>query len=399
MEQFEKIYQNIKGFLSKEFNIENYNEIELVFEKLNGLSNDIYLVKIFNKSTNEMVHEIIYRKFGEMGDLLDREQEGRIISSLAEQGVSPKIYETDNKTYRIEEFISNAETLDKSVLKENEIIDRIIQILVSYTLISGVYSYNIHSDQLCQDYKINIDPNVNSSHVRSQQRITQNMFDMCMKDMYEKAKLNLDKFSGNFKKKYNKFLNQEVYSKFEKLKQVISNYNDLFTKIFPKNGFFVLNHNDVHRLNLLLSNNKEKIIILDHEYAALNLIGIDIVNYMIETNFDYTIKQHPYYEFKADDIDFEYYFEIFKSFINKFELAHSGVLEGELGKKKFEKMKTFKYFLRLVCVISLFWLLYSAIYLDFEAFSAQKTFDYFSHAADRIFIFEKAYKKLATLNI
>jgi thiamine kinase-like enzyme len=395
MEHFEKIYKNLQDFISKYLSEKNYNELELTFEKMNGLSNDIYLVKIYDKTTNEMVHEVIYRQFGEISDLVDRELETSIIENLSSKGLTPKIFETDGKSYRIEEFISNSNTLERDEIKEDDIIERIIQILVSYTMISGVYNYRVKSKLFSQEYQIEIDQELSSKF--NYQRISQNMFDMCMKDMYTKAKTNFEKFSHKFEKKYKKFLDKEVFAKFEKIKFYIENYNEVFSKIFPKNGFLVLCHNDVHRLNLLLTNDKEKMFILDHEYAALNQIGNDIVNYMIESNFDYTLKNYPYFQFSAEEINFDNYFEIFKNFLNKFECAHSNLFKEEENRKKFEKMKSMKYFLRLVCVISLFWLLYSVIYCEFDSFIGQKTFDYYQHALDRIFIFEKAYAKLQSL--
>jgi thiamine kinase-like enzyme len=394
MDHFEKIYNNLKSYINNTFSDMNCNEIELSFEKLNGLSNDIYLVKMFDKTSQETVHEVIYRQFGEISDLVDRELEQRIIDSLSTKSLSPKILQTDGSSYRIEEFVSNASTLTKDCLQEDYVIERIIQILMAYTMISGVYIYNISSNDFSQDYKIRIDPNMVST---SSQIVNQNIFDICMKDMFSKARKNFEKFSNTFNKKYNKFLNQEVISKFEKIMYYIKNYNEIFSKIFPKKGFFVLNHNDVHRLNLLVSEDQEKLFILDHEYSALNLVGVDIVNYLLETSFSYDLKEYPYYKFESQEINFENYFEIFKQFIEKFESSHENFLLQGDNQRKFEKVKTFKYFLRLVCVISLFWLLYSVIYFDYEAFTIQKTFDYFSHALDRIYILEKAYKKLDSL--
>lgn len=290
MEQIEKVYKNIKKYLYRHMGIENYNDLELSYQKLNGLSNDIYLVKIQNKTTNELIQEIIYRKFGEISDLVDRELEMRIVDNLSNKGVGPKILETDNKTYRIEEFISNAAPMEKSVLKEEEIIERVMHILISYSLISGVYHYNIHSESFTEDYKIKIDPAITSNPYMSHERINQNIFDMCVKSMYEKATKNFETFSDKCRKNYNKFLKKEIFTKFEKLSHFMKNYHDLFMEVFPKNGLFVLNHNDVHRLNILLAHDKQKAYLLDHEYAAINLIGVDIVNYLIESNFDYTIK-------------------------------------------------------------------------------------------------------------
>lgn len=399
MEHFEKICANIKNFVLNHTKGKEFHELDLNFEKLNGLSNDIYLVKIYNKTTNEMMHEVIYRQFGEISDLVDRELETKIINNLSEKGVTPPIYETDGKTYRIEEYVGDSDVLERNCLKEDDVIERIIEILVSYTLISGVYCYHIQSPHFEQDYKLDISPDVNNNLAANFSRYPQNMFDKCMKEMLVKAKTNFEKFSEKFKKKYKKILDKEIFEKYQKIKYYVENYNDIFSKIFPKKGFFVLNHNDVHRLNLLLTNDKEKIIVLDHEYACLNLIGIDIVNYLIETNFDYTKKTYPYSEFNPEGIDFENYFKIFKDFLNKFELSHAKILEEETNRRRFEKIKTFKYFLKLFCVVSLFWLLFSVIYFDFEAFSLQKSFDYFKHALDRIYIFEQAFKKLNSLNV
>ena len=59
-----------------------------------------------------------------------------------------------------------------------------------------------------------------------------------------------------------------------------------------------------------------------------------------------------------------------------------------------EEIKNFEYFLGLVRVVSLFWLSWSAVKIDFDAFEKKKSFDYFKHAMDRISLFETADKIL-----
>jgi thiamine kinase-like enzyme len=78
----------------------------------------------------------------------------------------------------------------------------------------------------------------------------------------------------------------------------------------------VLNHKKGYRMNFLINESKD-IKILDQEYAFLNLIKIDIVNYMFETNLQCEALAYPFYEFLSDQIDFENYLEIF---LNKFEV-------------------------------------------------------------------------------
>jgi len=188
-------------------------------------------------------------------------------------------------------------------------------------------------------------------------------------------------------------------NKFMEIKSIMDNYQTLFLEIFPKSQLMVLNHNDVHRLNIMKGIFCDDIKILDHEYAALNLIGIDIVNFMIESTFDYTLKSYPNYTFNQEGIDFTHFYNMFLKFIEKFEESHSDNIDmpNELFQKKMAKIKTYKYFLKLVCVISLFWLLYSVIYLDINKIVAQDSFDSFHHALDRITIFQLAFKQLRNL--
>jgi thiamine kinase-like enzyme len=143
-------------------------------------------------------------------------------------------------------------------------------------------------------------------------------------------------------------------TKINKIKNYMENYKELFAKVFPKKGIASLCHNDVHRLNLLLTEDTEKVFILDHEYACLNLAGVDIVNYMIETKFDYTKKAFPFYEFEGEtlQIDFARFYEVFLNFMEKFEAAHS-IDEDHEYFMQFQKCKKFKYFYKIVCVISL----------------------------------------------
>jgi len=280
-------------------------------------------------------------------------------------------------------------------VNEQDIIDKVIKILVSYTLISNIYMYVIHCDGFEGDYKIRMDANIDSVNYKQNERINQNIFSMCMHDMYNKAQKNLDKITNKFEKSLHKITSIE---NFALIKSFIENYPKLLLDVFPKNGLMVLNHNDVHRLNIMQNKEKE-LKILDHEYAGLNLIGIDIVNYLIETNFDYTKKSFPFYTFTKENINFENYFEIFQQFLKNFEIAHAEDLKNIEYRRKFNKVKSYKYFLRLVCIVSLFWLLWGIIYFDLVKMNEMKSFDYFGYTMDRLFIFQKAYSELKSYKI
>jgi len=216
---------------------------------------------------------------------------------------------------------------------------------------------------------------------------------MCTKSMFNKAKKNFQKFSNKFKERFDKIVDSEIYKNFKKIKLYLKNYKDLFNKVFPKEALMVLNHNDVHRLNIL-SFDKNNLMLIDHEYAALNLVGIDIVNYLLETSYDYTTKSYPFFSFDGK-INYEKMFDIYLQFLEKFEENYKTANIVEEANKKFLKQcKTKEYFLKLICIVSLFWFIYSVIYLDFNVFCLQKSFDHVLHAMSRLWTFDQTFSIL-----
>ncbi len=393
MEYMETIISKINNYMEREANFDSRqeNQIELTFIRLNGLSNTVYLVKVFDKTSKTLLKELIYRKFGEISELVDRNTEMEIIDSLSSKSFTPKILETDGTSYRIEEYIGNSDVLPRILINEDFIIEKMINLLVSYSLITSIYNFTLISDSLSKEYQISFDP-------QFQEIKRQNIFDKCTVLMYNKAKVNFEIFMDKLGKKYDNLICEEVMEKIFKIKSYMENYKDLFAKVLPKKGIATVCHNDVHRLNLLLTEDNSKIIVLDHEYACLNIAGVDIVNYMIETKFDYTKKAFPFYEFERDslEIDFARFYEVFLKFMQRFEEEHSIDADKEYF-TRFQKCKTPKYFHRIVCVISLFWIVYSVMYLDYDDFVEKNKFDMLNHAIDRIFIFEKAYAALENL--
>lgn len=174
----------------------------------------------------------------------------------------------------------------------------------------------------------------------------------------------------------------------------MQNFNEIFMSVFPKEGYFVQNHHDFHRLNFIVHKETQKMYVIDHEYASLGLIGHDIANFFTESNFNYT----PNYYFLPEEINFDFFFEFYKKYTSKFELNFKNILEKEEESKLFELIKSKKYYITLHCIINLFWLLYSAIYLNFnDEFGKEQevgAFTYFQHGIDRLIYFERAFEAL-----
>jgi hypothetical protein len=109
---------------------------------------------------------------------------------------------------------------------------------------------------------------------------------------------------------------------------------------------------------------------------------------MIESNFDYDV-----YNFRRD-INFGEYYNIFTDFLNSFEETHSETLKNEEIKRLFKKCYKYKYMLKIICRISLFWFIYCVIYFNIQQINSPDHFDFIQHAIDRLYIFEKAYEEI-----
>ena len=390
----EKFYEVIKTLFQKENESTDLQDIEIQFEPLAGLTNKIYRVKIYNKNTKTFLREIVYKVFGDNTEFIDRKLEEDIMNGLSDKGYGPKVLLSDRKTCRVEEYINGAKDLEITELMEEQLVHQVIRILVSYSMISSVYNYNIFSEKFETDYKIKIN-NTNDNSTTTV--IKQNIYDMCTKTMLKKATKNFKIFSHKFKERVDKIIDKKLLSNFMKLEDYLKNYKKVFNDVIPKEGLLVLNHNDVHRLNFLAID-KSKLMLIDHEYAALNLIGIDILNYMIESNFNYKENSFPFFSFSEDKLDYEKMFDVYHQYLDQYQNL---IKETQLidKKKQYELLNQYRsrdHFLRLVCLISLLWFIYSIINLDFESFSAKSTFDQFLHAIKRLEIFEKTYRMINT---
>lgn len=390
MDSIEKVHSNIKSYIQEKFNFPSQDNISLQLTKMNSLSNDIYHTVVIDSTTNEVIDEIVYRNFGEIGDIVNRDLEESVINSLGSRGIGPKIFTTDHKTYRIDEYVANSSPISRDALKTENILSQMIPVLVSYTEIAPIYRYNLLTSEDGKT-KINVEEFIES--VDAPVKTSQNFYDMLMKEMMNKGMKKLDKFIKHARSDTE--VDKEIITKMNEISSLASEINDIFFKCFPQSGFFCLNHNDTLRLNLLLKD--DKILIIDHEYGGLNLIGFDIVNYVIESTFEYS----PGYEFFPNEIDLKLFYEIYLRFISSFEKSekHSYFIESEEGKNELKRHKSFKYFLDLVILDNILWFVFALIYVDYEKYIGKKGFDYFRQAHDRVLYLEQIKNSLKNSDI
>lgn len=399
MEDFGKVKKDVTDYVRDSFMIDPDREQGLItmnIKKLDGLSNTNYHVTISNNTTNEILSQVVYRKFGEISDVVDRELETFIIKSLSNKGIGPKIYLHDSQMrFRIDEFMVDTTPIPDNLKFESKILDQIIKILVSYSLISNVCEYKTICETQKEKFSISMAPlpskNTSSKglHIH-QKRIKHTIFDQCMKDMYQKAFKGWETFSQEFKTKVLRENNEMEYEKLMKFEYYMRNFHEIYSKVFPSHGLLILNHNDVHRLNLIVNQKTHKMYILDHEYASMNQIGNDIANFMNESIFNYS----PDYSFHPNTINFDFFYSTYLKYLKVFYTKHEYIFKDENGKEMFETIKARKYYINLHCCLNLFWLLYCGIYLNFYDYIDSKGFSYFQHGIDRIEFYEKALKEL-----
>ena len=387
MEDFNTIKANVFHYLNNKSETSyTKDKYSLSISKVSEITNTNYLVKITNTDTNQVEEQLLYRKFGKISECVDRELESTIIDQLSEEGVAPKILYKDEKgEYRIEEYIPDSTSIKKDNQFKSDIIEQIIQICVSYSLISSIYRFTVISDGLMDKLSITINSDDDLRRKKIDSKIHNNIFDMSLNNLYEKALKSFTIFAEKFISTVEYAANSSLYKDFEKMELFMNNFKFLFMSVFPKKGNMILNHNDLHRKNLIIEKTNSKIFVLDHEYAALNLIGIDIANYLNESIFDYS----PKYKSDMDKIDIDHYYDIYLQYVDKFENANPELNETEKGRELLDEIKTKKYYLNLHGVINAFWVLYCAIYLNYDNYVDEKGFNFLQHGIDRITYFEQ----------
>ena len=205
-----------------------------------------------------------------------------------------------------------------------------------------------------------------------------------------KAKTNYEifnnKYTEYFSNKKNE-LNDDIIKIKSKYDFYMNDYRNIFLSLFPKNGFFILCHNDCHRWNFLYKDLNTKLLIIDH----LGLPGLDLCNYFNENSFYFY--ENGNYEFKKEEINFEFYFEEYRKYCELFIELNKNWINNEENKEFKDLIKTKDYYLNLHCVTNVFWFLFCVINLNFENEFIKKCDHYFQYGYDRLLYSELAKKK------
>ena len=386
----ELIKENIFSFLETIKGIKNAKSLfEIKLKQVNDITNDIYEIKIYKKTTLELFDKLIYKNFSKISETLNNNLEFPILET--QKNSTSKILFIDPKnSYRIEECISNSKRIKRKYQFQSDIIEQIIQILISYSFVASIFTFTLKcDDHLNSKFKILINALNKEVENDKDKYIKNNFFDMCFKDLYERSLNTFKQFGLKFKARCIKSTNKTIFEEFQKLEFFMNNFKQLFNAAFPKSGYMIMNHNDFSQRKIILKNEKN-INIIQNDFSCHNIIGFDFANYLNESVFNYL----PTYQFNENDLDLDLTYKLYLKFIEKFEEMYSELKNNDKGKEILNEIKSRKYYLNLHCLINVFWVLHCSLYLNFEKFIQNEGFDYFQHAIDRITLYEKISEKI-----
>jgi thiamine kinase-like enzyme len=364
------------------------DDVLLNLNRLSGISNLIFKVYITSDKHEFKVDCLFVKMFGRISGkhiintvIVDRDLEALIMYNLNEADIGPAIYETDSKTYRIEEYIHNLVPLKNEDMYKPEVLDKIINIFTTYNSIgdTNIYAKLIENNSKEDIYKLLLKDKTTN-------------FINFSKKMLPMAQQTLEKFKKDF------IWDDPV--EIENLKEIeyyIKNFNEYFYKTLPERGLMVVSHNDAHVLNAMTRADYSKVYLFDHEYASYNFLGFDVANYNIESFFILENEHFPFYqtfitnfEEFGNDMRYNAYVKFIENFAknkhlfeayNKFDIL-------------VEKAKSKEYYYRMMSMSSLMWFAFGVIYLDFKSIDNKTGFDYFHFCLDRLSVYSKHFKNI-----
>jgi len=354
----------IKKFMTQWEDIPTEN---FKFERLPGLTNVIH--KVYIPDCDVTPSAVIYRKFGNSGEFIDRQKENHIFTELAKKKVGPSYYGGD-MTYRLEEYC------DSTVLTPSDV---------------GIKSIR--------------------------RGITKALATLHQADVegLDKTPMSLRILEDGYMKKIvTEKARKRIYTAEEEgwLKEILSLVSDEeinFWKevLVREKNSVVFSHNDLHALNILVLDKKEQIKLVDYEYSCYNYRGYDIANFLNESTMDYTISEYPYYTLdlnkalnEEDLEDFISYYLFFSKFagasfdeetlLSDEEYFRSIIVEngGDLAEFK-QEVAAIKEEVKICAMLShYYWVLWGVVMSK----NPEIQFDYLHYAYSRFTVYQKLKK-------
>ena len=250
---------------------------------------------------------------------------------------------------------------------KGDLMEQIIQICISYSLISSLFNYTVRCDELLSHLSIDFKKqNAEFPNENNYAQTANNIFDLCVHNLYCKALKNFQKFAEKCKLFFIRESNKSMLEDFQRLTFFINNFKNIFLSVFPKKGTMV--HSDTNNTYHHEEDNEQTL-------PELNLIGADVAYHLNESFFSY----EPTYEFRKDILNFETLHQTYINYMNRYQ---NGNLDISL--ETLNEIKSLKYFLQVSCIMNMYKFLLCVNNLNYEEYIEGKGFTALQNAFDRI---------------
>ena len=375
-EESNSVKEKIINYIKTNNSTLNISNIIINIEKCKAcLNNDNYIIKIKDKESQKTLYELFLKVF--RNKMENKKLESEVQRILGEKNLGPKLLEmNDEKKYKIDEYLPNLKYIELDYCLKDNIIDNILEIILCFNNLYHLYFYDIDDK-----YKIIINENksiINHNINNISMDFNNNSFNQHINIYLPKAELVLKKFIESYNLNKNTI---NIDAKLEKLKYIVDNYKTLLIdNVYKHNGYFVFSHSDFHRGNVVhKDNNLDKLYVLDIDFINLNLIGYDLIYYLIKSVFNNGIVENY--------LNLTNFYKIYLKYINKFLDEFEG-FKTQNDKDKNNEIKNYikndisskEYFIRLIKLVLYFDIIYCCDLINFEnEFMSDKHFKFFNY--------------------
>ena len=375
-EEKNSVKEKIINYIQKYNSTLNISNISILIEKCKEcLNNDNYIVTIKDKDSQNNLFELFLKVF--RNKMENKKLESEVQKILGEINLGPKLLEmNDEKKYKIDEYLPNLKYIELDDCLKDNIIDKILEIILCFNNLYHLYFYNIDDN-----YKIAYNENksiINPNIKNISMDFNNNSFCQHTSIYLPKAETVLKKFIESYNSN-KKIVN--IDEKLEKLKFIVDNYKSiLIDNVYKHEGYLVFSHSDFHRGNVVhKGNNLDKLYVLDIDFINLNLFGYDLMYYLIKSVFNNGIVENY--------LNLPNFYKIYLKYVNKFLDEFEGFKTGEESDKICEIKNVIKndisskeYFIRLIKLVLYFDIIYCCDLINFEnEFMSDKHFKFFNY--------------------
>ena len=375
-EESTSVKEKIINYIKTNNSTLNISNIIINIEKCKAcLNNDNYIIKIKDIQSQKTLYELFLKVF--RNKMENKKLESEVQRILGEKNLGPKLLEmNDEKKYKIDEYLPNLKYIELDYCLKDNIIDNILEIILCFNNLYHLYFYDIDDK-----YKIIINENksiINHNINNISMDFNNNSFNQHINIYLPKAELVLKQFIQSYNLNKNTI---NIDAKLEKLKYIVDNYKTLLIdNVYKHNGYFVFSHSDFHRGNVVhKDNNLDKLYVLDIDFINLNLIGYDLIYYLIKSVFNNGIVENY--------LNLTNFYKIYLKYINKFLDEFEG-FKTQNDKDKINEIKNYikndisskEYFIRLIKLVLYFDIIYCCDLINFEnEFMSDKHFKFFNY--------------------